>query len=567
LSTGSQPTGSTATVLGDTASRPELTVVVTTRNRSELLRLCLDSLDRQTAPPETYEVVVVVDGSTDGTMEMLRRREPRCALTVLEQPRAGASAGRNAGAARARGRFLLFVDDDEVADPGLVSAHLEARRDRSETVVIGAIARRVPERADRYARLGVTDATWQIEQLESRPPTYWDCFGGNCSVARDAFLAVGGYAVDLKRETDTELAFRLHAAGHGFVFARSAVVTEYRTRRWKGIIDDAEDRGRIAVDLYRRHPEMLPQMPLGGHGELSRPRLRRAFENVALAFRLPPVLLGALGFALPRHGWTKAWFAFVRSHAYWSGVRTASDRELWRRARSATLILGYHAFGADGEQPSRFVVPASRFAHQLSWLERRRYNVITLGEYVSYRKNYRLPPPKTVVITIDDGYVDTATVAGPLLERHGVRATLFAVASLPSGKAVTSDPALARRALLDPSALPGLSGTFEIGSHTETHPRLTGLPPGEAASEIISSKRALESALGKPVSLFAYPFGAANGEVRRLVEEAGYVAARGTRPGRNRPATPTFDLRWLEICGTYTLPRFVATLLLGDLRR
>ena len=247
-------------------------------------------------------------------------------------------------------------------------------------------------------------------------------------------------------------------------------------------------------------------------------------------------------------------------------MRAAADRELWRRARSATLILGYHAFGADGEKAGRFVVPARRFARQLRWLKRR-YNVITLGEYVAYRSSNRLPPPRTLVITIDDGYLDTATVAGPLLEELGLRATVFLVSDPVAETAPDADPALDDRPqIASGGARALLSETFEIGSHTRTHPRLTALDPAEARSKIAGSKQQLESALGEPVTLLAYPFGDADAETRLLAEKAGYEAAE-YHQGRNRPATPPFDLRWLEICGTYSFPRFVATLLLGDLRR
>ena len=197
-----------------TSAAPELTVVITTRNRSALLRQCLESLDSQTAPDAEFEVIVVDDGSSDGTQQMLATLKTRFRLTVVKQPPTGSSAGRNAGAARASGRLLLFLDDDEIADPGLVAAHFEAHRSHGgRSVVIGAIGRRVPEGADRYARLAVESASWHIEQLERRPVTFWDCFGGNCSFERSSFEAVGGFAPDLPRENDTELAYRLHAAG------------------------------------------------------------------------------------------------------------------------------------------------------------------------------------------------------------------------------------------------------------------------------------------------------------------------------------------------------------------
>jgi peptidoglycan/xylan/chitin deacetylase (PgdA/CDA1 family) len=545
-------------------------VVITTRDRSGLLRECLESLDRQAAPSSAFEVIVVDDGSTDGTSQMLATLETGYRLTVVEQAPAGSAAGRNAGAARASGRLVLFVDDDEIADPGLVAAHLEAhRRHGSRTVVIGAIARRVPDGADRYARLGVESALWHAGQLERRPLTFWDCVGGNCSLERSSFEAVGGFAPDLPRENDTELAYRLHAAGHAFVFAGDARVSEYRTRGWRGIVADAEVRGRIAVDLYGRHPEMLAFMPLGGGGgELSVPRARRAIESVALALRLPPASLAAAGLLLPSDRMAKAWLTVVIGHAYWRGVRTAANRDLWQRSRSTTVILGYHVFGLDGERASRSVLPARRFARQLWWLKWRGYNVITLGEYVAYRAAHRLPPRKTAVLTIDDADTDkdTAAVAGPILARSGFRATLFVVSPPEGARSPVDGTALAERTRVGaPDAADLGRGWFEIGSLTRSHPCLTAMPESEAMDEIAGSKRELERAFGVPVTVFAFRNGGADASVQRLVEEAGYQAARGITPGRNRPATPSFDLRRLEVSGTYSLPRFAARLILGEL--
>jgi peptidoglycan/xylan/chitin deacetylase (PgdA/CDA1 family) len=255
-------------------------------------------------------------------------------------------------------------------------------------------------------------------------------------------------------------------------------------------------------------------------------------------------------------------------HAYWSGVRAASGRELWKRLRSGTVILGYHAFAVDGERPSRYVLPERRFARQLRWLERAGYNVITFGEYLALRADHRLPPPKTVVLTIDDGYVDTATVAGPALRRRRMRATVFVVSAPDGRRTVGVDPALADRPMLGAERADRLlPDTFEIGSHTRTHPDLTTVPETDARRELRDSRRDLEHAVGTPVTTFAYPFGGANRAVRDLVAESGYVGARGTDPGRNRPATDPFDLRWLEVRGTDSLLRFAVMLVAGETRR
>ena len=548
-------------------AEPELSVVIATRNRAAALRECLASLERQTVARDRFEVVVVVDGATDDTTRVLGTLESEFELVVVEQPQRGPSNARNAGAARARGELLLFMDDDEVAGPQLVEAHIDAHAANERSVVLGPIERRVPPNADRFARLQVDEARLQIDALSRRRPTYWDCYGGNCSMARTAFERAGGYAPDLVRETDTELGYRLHANGFGFVFAPDAIVCEHRSRRWLDIVRDTVHRGGVAVELYRRHPAMIERMPLGGGGELSRPRSRQVVERLLLALRIPPTALGRAGFLVPG-AVVRAWSSLTLRHAYWSGARAAADGELWRRLRSGTTILGYHAFAAEGERPTRYAVPERRFARQLWWLARAGYNVITFGEYLELRAAYRLPPPRTVVVTIDDGYVDTAAVAGPILRRFGLRATVFLVSSPDERRSAGVDAALADRPMLGVEQAHRLPAeTFEIGSHTRTHPDLTTISAIDARREICDSKAELERGLGIPVTGFAYPFGASNATVRELVEGAGYAAARGTRPGRNRPATGPFDLRWLEIRGTDSIVRFAAMLLAGETRR
>jgi len=122
----------------------EISVIIPTFNRAEQLRLCLDSLSRQTAAPETFEVVVVDDGSTDGTEEMLRTYGAPFPLRVEQQANRGPGAARNRGIELAAGAFCLFMDDDILADPQFVSEHLLAQR--AGGGVVGGALQAVRER-------------------------------------------------------------------------------------------------------------------------------------------------------------------------------------------------------------------------------------------------------------------------------------------------------------------------------------------------------------------------------------------------------------------------------------
>jgi glycosyltransferase involved in cell wall biosynthesis len=298
---------------------PQISVVVPTHNRCERLRVCLDSLELQTVPPDTFELVVVIDGSTDGTSEMLAEGPRPFSLTVVEQARRGVSAARNAGAQRARARSLLFIDDDVVASPSLVSAHVKAHSARSGIVGVGQIEARIPEDADAFARRRADAWRGHSERLAGRALTYMDAYGGNLSIARSMFEDVGGFAPELEVENDFELAYRLNRAGAEFVFVPNAVVTEDQREDWRAIVADQELRGRVAVELARRYPDILGHPELDGFSGARSASLRRLLARA----RVSPTALARLVLLISRDETPRRWFDFVGLYAYGHGVKQA----------------------------------------------------------------------------------------------------------------------------------------------------------------------------------------------------------------------------------------------------
>ncbi len=115
-----------------------ISVIIPTHNRVAALTATLNALCEQTAARDEFEVVVVADGCTDSTVDLLRRYEAPFPLRYCENsPARGAAAARNAGAARADGRILLFLDDDMEASHTLIAVHVDAHRDFSDKVVLG----------------------------------------------------------------------------------------------------------------------------------------------------------------------------------------------------------------------------------------------------------------------------------------------------------------------------------------------------------------------------------------------------------------------------------------------
>ena len=127
----------------------ELTVIIPTYNRAGRLRTCLDALAGQTVGPGVFEVIVVDDGSTDGTVEMLEGLRFPNPLRIVRGEHVGGGPARNAGAEAAASPYCLNLDDDMIADEGLVAAHLAAQREHGGVAAIGRIERALPRRSGR----------------------------------------------------------------------------------------------------------------------------------------------------------------------------------------------------------------------------------------------------------------------------------------------------------------------------------------------------------------------------------------------------------------------------------
>ncbi|MCB0961581.1 MAG: polysaccharide deacetylase family protein [Acidimicrobiales bacterium] len=176
-----------------------------------------------------------------------------------------------------------------------------------------------------------------------------------------------------------------------------------------------------------------------------------------------------------------------------------------RRPPDGVVVLIYHRVG--GGSSSEVDLPADRFDQQLAWLVERG-RPIALAEAVEVVAGRRPVPVTTdggppVAITFDDGTADFAEVAVPLLERHGVPATLYAATEfIDEGRAFPGDaPPVSWAALADACA----TGLVSVGSHTHRHRLLDRLDPDAVADELDRSIELIGEQLGTAPVDFAYP--------------------------------------------------------------
>jgi GT2 family glycosyltransferase len=233
-------------------SLPQVSVVVPTHDRPERLAAVLAGLRAQTLAPETFEVIVVDDGSvTPGTQAVLSEEESRGALRLRSvrhaSPR-GTAGGRNSGWRAARAPIVAFTDDDCVPEPSWLSEALAVSRRHPGAIVQG----RTEPNPSELGRRGVFSRTISVEALG---PQYEAC---NIFYPRELLERVGGFDEAFgvfSAGEDTDLAWRALAAGARTAFAPGALV--FHAVHELGPLRTLREAMRLhqTALVFARHPE------------------------------------------------------------------------------------------------------------------------------------------------------------------------------------------------------------------------------------------------------------------------------------------------------------------------
>jgi peptidoglycan/xylan/chitin deacetylase (PgdA/CDA1 family) len=216
-----------------------------------------------------------------------------------------------------------------------------------------------------------------------------------------------------------------------------------------------------------------------------------------------------------------------------SAIRNA---ESMSRFSYHTPILGYHRVGPWRGDHVPTVSPAA-FERQLAILARHRYRVLSLEDLVTRFEQGGPMPRHSVVITFDDGYAETHTVAWPLLRRLGFPATVFVTPN------EVGSPGFMSWSQVQEIAQDGMT----VGSHTMHHRYLPLVDTARLPEEIVASKSVIEERIGRAVHFISYPIGGFTAAVLELVEQAGYRAACTTNRASPRAPRDRFALRRVKI--------------------
>ncbi len=275
----------------------KVSVVIPTYNRLSRLKQVLGALQHQDFPPDQFEVVVVSDGSSDGTNAYLHSGSTSLNLVSVIQENRGAAAARNQGFRHALGEIVLFIDDDVVPIPQLISEHARCLAQHGKnTVVIGPmlspqdhkmspwVAWEQSKLAEQYTH--ILAGRWQASARQF--------YTGNTSLARRLLIESGGFDLAFRRGEDVELSYRLKDLGAQFIFNPGAIGYHYAERSFSSWLDTAFAYGKndVIFTCQKQQSWLLPAI----YGEFhSRHALTRLLAYVCLDRPAPArLVLGLL---------------------------------------------------------------------------------------------------------------------------------------------------------------------------------------------------------------------------------------------------------------------------------
>jgi len=237
----------------------EYSVIIPTHNRKALLAEALDALASQENAP-SFEVIVVDDGSTDGTTDMVLGRTG--SVRLLPQPGSGPATARNAGARAASGRWLAFLGDDTIPSPTWLAAHAKAREglpDADKLAAVGYTRWHHRIRVTPFLRYineqGLQFGYGMIRDPKDVPFNFF--YASNLSISRELFLShlfEGNFRAAAWE--DIEVGYRLKKKGMRLIYEPSAIVEHDHPTSVRSFAKRQRMVGRSAVVFYRLHPEL-----------------------------------------------------------------------------------------------------------------------------------------------------------------------------------------------------------------------------------------------------------------------------------------------------------------------
>lgn len=270
---------------------PSVSIVVPTFNRlAELRRVVRTVADQVSALALHAEIVVVDDGSTDGTAAWLDGCAREMGITVLHQDNAGPAKARNRGVEASTGEIVFFLGDDTVPQPGWLHEHLEAHRIHSSTrpvAVLGYTAFPPAENSPFLRWINEYGAQFGYALIDDPANVPFNFFyTSNVSLPRPVFEDLGGFREDFPAAAWEDIEFAYRAVGSGLVlrYLPRARTIHYHRIRVRSFCARQKTSGRSAAIFSELHSELADFLGVPcALGRRSRSRVERVVLRAWIA--------------------------------------------------------------------------------------------------------------------------------------------------------------------------------------------------------------------------------------------------------------------------------------------
>mgnify|MGYP001773383888 CR=1 FL=1 len=242
-----------------------ISVQISTYNRCNILKEVLISLDNQTIDKDLYEVVVINDGSTDKTEQVVNDLIPKVKynLKLINQEHKGLPYARNNGILNTKRKYILFIDDDVLADKNLVLYHLKTHQEHKDKIVVRGWVNHIKElKIPDKPRFNLSDFSTSF---------FWT---SNVSVEREYLIKAGLFCEKFHKYgwEDIEMGYKLRKFGLKLIINNKAIGYHYKPKitninNIENILKIEEYKAISAKIYYSMYKSLRVKLAVGLHAK------------------------------------------------------------------------------------------------------------------------------------------------------------------------------------------------------------------------------------------------------------------------------------------------------------
>jgi glycosyltransferase involved in cell wall biosynthesis len=240
-------------------------VVIPVFNRLDVLRRVLLAINKQSLQSESFEVILVDDGSGENLTGVLNSLKLPYPIKLLKQAHLGPAAARNFGAKQSQGEVIVFLDSDMIVTPSFLTEHLHCHQSGHHDNVVGNLVV-----GPRYIdSSGLCDPLEMLDyfpdgsdlRLQKQPITYQEAFTCNLSIHKGDWQKSGGFDERLVNSfEDIEFAYRAVSRGMKIQMAEKAIAYHEHPQNFKDRCQQAMRYSQTVPLLFQLHPELCGQI-------------------------------------------------------------------------------------------------------------------------------------------------------------------------------------------------------------------------------------------------------------------------------------------------------------------